>query len=191
MKNKVLIVVDPQVDFITGSMAVPDALQKMHSLRRHLENNPGEYKYIIITLDWHPVNHCSFDSEGGKWPPHCIAFTTGSLPFPDLYETILELQKNGTRVDIRLKGQDKDVEEYGAFDNYKDPWMWQQLLDADEIDITGIMSEYCVLESVYGIVDHYLELHKKINLKLPFISTMDNHEKLLEYANCEGIKYES
>jgi nicotinamidase/pyrazinamidase len=33
---------------------------------------------VVVTRDWHPGGHMSFDDRGGPWPPHCIAGTEGA-----------------------------------------------------------------------------------------------------------------
>ena len=74
MKN-VLLIVDPQNDFITGSLAVEGAKEKMMYLSDYI--NSVEYDYIFITMDTHPENHMSFKENGGIWPKHCVAGTNG------------------------------------------------------------------------------------------------------------------
>jgi len=33
---------------------------------------------IYVTRDWHPADHCSFKTEGGQWPVHCVADSQGA-----------------------------------------------------------------------------------------------------------------
>lgn len=188
--NNVLIIIDPQVDFITGTMAVERAEEKMIALRRHIKDFGSKYDGVIMTLDWHPDNHCSFAQQGGPWPSHCVAYTPGALPEPKLFDEILNSKNiNGWEVVIKEKGKDPEKEEYGAFDNYESPESWRLLLSAGKIHITGIMSEYCVLESLKGIVEKYPKLKENIIVLLPYIATMDNHKSLKEYCDSEGILY--
>lgn len=183
--EKVLIIVDPQNDFIIGSMEVEDAERKMELLKNHIKNE--EYDKIIITLDWHPVDHCSFKGNGGLWPDHCIAFTEGALPDRYLMEEIYE-KYPGEKVLFITKGKNKDIEEYGALDLEENgDKIFEAIKDADEIRVAGIMAEYCVLSTVEGLVNR--GLGQKLNLLLPFISTADNYKALLQYAEDNNVKY--
>lgn len=67
--KRMLLIVDPQNDFITGSLAVPGAKTKMMRLA---DFNLQQYDLICVTLDSHPEDHCSFEINGGIWPKHCI-----------------------------------------------------------------------------------------------------------------------
>ena len=63
-----LMIIDPQIDFISGEMAVEGAKEKMDALIRYIEKMDGKYACKAVTLDWHPFNHCSFEENGGQWP---------------------------------------------------------------------------------------------------------------------------
>lgn len=78
--DKILLIVDPQVDFISGSLAVEGAKEKMDALASALQNGEIDCDYVMVTKDFHPSNHCSFKENGGQWPPHCVKGTTGRTP---------------------------------------------------------------------------------------------------------------
>ena len=77
-KNNVLMIIDPQYDFISGSLECSDAIEKMTKLAYYIRENGEKYDSIVITLDWHPIDHCSFIENGGEWPMHCVAYTKGA-----------------------------------------------------------------------------------------------------------------
>lgn len=191
-KKKILLIIDPQNDFVSGSLMVPDALEKMNSLRDFIEEHGKEFDEVVITLDWHPINHCSFVKNGGKWPEHCVKFTNGAMPEPGLIRTILETFPNNN-IQVIYKGMSPGREEYGAFE---DPVQRSVLLPERDIyserkaniTVTGIMSEYCVVESLKGILrDEFYATSENITLWLPGISTMDDHKTLLGFAKEKGI----
>ena len=64
--NKLLLIVDPQIDFITGSLPVPGAADAMDKLAEYININDGSYIYKVVTTDWHPYFHCSFIANGGQ-----------------------------------------------------------------------------------------------------------------------------
>lgn len=68
--DKILLIVDPQVDFISGSLAVEGAKEKMDALASALQNGEIDCDYVMVTKDFHPSNHCSFKENGGQWHPH-------------------------------------------------------------------------------------------------------------------------
>lgn len=86
--DKILLIVDPQVDFISGSLAVEGAKEKMDALASALQNGEIDCDYVMVTKDFHPSNHCSFKENGGQWPPHCVKGTTGSCIYAPLWSVI-------------------------------------------------------------------------------------------------------
>lgn len=86
--DKILLIVDPQVDFISGSLAVEGAKEKMDALASALQNGEIDCDYVMVTKDFHPSNHCSFKENGGQWPPHCVKGTAGSCIYAPLWSVI-------------------------------------------------------------------------------------------------------
>ena len=80
----ILLIVDPQNDFITGSLAIEGAIPAMDYLTAYVKEHHAEYDAIVVTMDQHPADHCSFDVSGGPWPIHCIRYTTGAALYPPL-----------------------------------------------------------------------------------------------------------
>ncbi len=75
--KKALIVVDMQNDFLTGSLANPDAVSIIPGIKELINSN--EYSWVVFTQDTHydnyletpegkalPVVHCVSESEGWK-----------------------------------------------------------------------------------------------------------------------------
>lgn len=53
--DKILLIVDPQVDFISGSLAVEGAKEKMDALASALQNGEIDCDYVMVTKDFHPA----------------------------------------------------------------------------------------------------------------------------------------
>lgn len=68
--KKLLLIVDPQIDFITGTLPVAGAAEAMDALAKYVKEQGNEYTVKIVTADWHPYHHSSFADEGGMWPRH-------------------------------------------------------------------------------------------------------------------------
>lgn len=78
-RGDALVVVDVQNDFLPGgSLAVPDGAAVVVPLNRAIALFHARKLAIFATRDWHPPNHCSFQAQGGPWPPHCVAGTEGA-----------------------------------------------------------------------------------------------------------------
>ena len=77
--KKLLLIVDPQIDFITGTLPVAGAAEAMDALAKYVKEKGNEYTVKIVTADWHPYHHSSFADEGGMWPtPLCTTFCWSS-----------------------------------------------------------------------------------------------------------------
>src|SRR5215831_2083403 len=80
-----LVVVDVQNDFLHGAaLAVPHGDEVIPLLNRYIALFDGKHLPIFATRDWHPPDHCSFRSQGGPWPAHCVVFTQGAELSPQL-----------------------------------------------------------------------------------------------------------
>ncbi|MCC7410328.1 MAG: isochorismatase family protein, partial [Gammaproteobacteria bacterium] len=69
-----LLIVDVQNDFLAGgALAVPDGEAVVPVLNECIGRFVAAGLPVYATGDQHPPNHCSFQSQGGPWPAHCIA----------------------------------------------------------------------------------------------------------------------
>lgn len=62
MKN-LLLIIDPQVDFINGSLPVPGSEECMGRLARFIERRSDSFEDVLVTLDSHQPGHISFRSS--------------------------------------------------------------------------------------------------------------------------------
>ena len=53
-KSKLLLIIDPQIDFISGSLPVPHAAEAMSGLTEYVEKHGKNYAAIVATTYWHP-----------------------------------------------------------------------------------------------------------------------------------------
>jgi nicotinamidase-related amidase len=74
---KVLVVVDMQNDFVTGSLANPDAQRIIPNIAKKIEKYLKKGDKVIFTRDTHRSDYLD-TAEGKQLPiPHCIHGTTG------------------------------------------------------------------------------------------------------------------
>ncbi|KAH7915077.1 Isochorismatase-like protein [Hygrophoropsis aurantiaca] len=175
-----LVVVDMQNDFVTGSLAVPDATKTIEPINFLLTL---DFKLKIGTQDWHPRNHVSFaNNHSGKnqfekttifpptkflnssihnakdmaleqvlWPDHCVADTRGAQFVPDL--DVKRLQN------IITKGKEEGLECYSAF---CDVWGLTrtelatvlQNNGVTDVFLVGVAGDYCVKFTAIDAVKH-------------------------------------
>ena len=172
MRN-ILLIVDPQNDFITGTLPVEGAEEKMKNLADYIEKKGHVYDCICITLDSHPEDHCSFKENGGIWPRHCVTWSDG-WSVPDYLEKSLK----NSRVACYHKGDDptlaKQITDLLKFDDLY-------------IDVCGIAGDYCVLETLKGL--RGIVGNNCISVLGEFTASIDGGEKLRTFLNDNSINY--
>ena len=70
----------------------------MDYLTAYVKEHHAEYDAIVVTMDQHPADHCSFDVSGGPWPIHCVRYTTGAALYPPLADAIMDRKRQGQNV---------------------------------------------------------------------------------------------
>jgi nicotinamidase/pyrazinamidase len=102
-----LIVVDLQNDFVTGSLAVPDAQDVTEPINRLAEGFNRAGATVIATKDWHPPAHCSFSPNSGLWPIHCVQGSSGADLVSGLRTDVIDT--------IIHKGMSESADSYSGF----------------------------------------------------------------------------
>ena len=114
--DRLLLIVDPQIDFITGSLPVPGAEPAMNALAEYVSQHGDVYTLIAVTCDRHPLRHSSFSDFGGQWPPHCVESSVGAAVWPPLMNA---LERHSDSVRFLYKGECLDKDEYSIFQSVK------------------------------------------------------------------------
>lgn len=155
--KRLLIIVDPQIDFTTGTLAVangPEAMDRLvEAFGNGLANNYGR---IFVTQDFHPANHCSFVEQGGVFPAHCVQGTVGMKVYPELQDELDHV--SDIEVEYLTKGENAEVEEFSILKNEKSCMHIKEMIDLEKyagIDICGIASDYCVYETLKDLITFY------------------------------------
>ena len=85
--NDTLIVIDMQKDFLPwnkkknpncGSFGVDGTGEIVDRTALLIETASNVGATVIVSRDYHPVDHCSFNTNGGPFKPHCVEGTEGS-----------------------------------------------------------------------------------------------------------------
>lgn len=145
--KKMLLIVDPQVDFISGSLPVPGAAVAMDALAEYVRAHGEEYSVKVVTSDWHPYHHNSFADESGQWPRHCVQHSTGAA----LWESLLvALNESTDGFQMLYKGDTINREEYSILQNKRSARLLLELLvdhHINQIDVCGLAGDVCVLNT--------------------------------------------
>lgn len=182
MKKNVLVVVDVQRDFFdpSGSLYVAGS----EELPARIAAIAASYDAVVFTLDWHPADHCSFASQGGLWPSHCVAYTQGA-GIADEFAGILA--GGPERARLFLKGQQRDKEQYGAFEDLaEDSVIRAWFKECDTVDVCGIAGDYCVRESTANLLKTVPA--DKLGILMDCTRSIDGGASLLKFMEENGIK---
>jgi nicotinamidase/pyrazinamidase len=147
--NYIFVGVDPQNDFIDGSLAVAEAeqiIKPINSIADEIREHDGA---VVFTRDWHPEKTPHFD----KWPVHCVANTRGA----DFHE------------DLNIQPDDIIINKgTGQTDGYSG---WEGRSDKDEtlesiitpktphekvkVFLGGLVTDFCVKSTALDIAEHF------------------------------------
>lgn len=177
MRN-ILLAIDLQKDFIYGALTVPGATQVLPAINE-VKN---DFDYVYFTLDWHPVNHCSFREQGGPWPVHCVHHTAGAALDPGVLEGLPE-----EKMRFILKGRVQSPEEYGAFVGF-DPDNQVLFERGDVVVICGIAAEYCVLESLKNLYAISEKIGFTVKVYLKGTARFDSYDTVLAFMAEKGLE---
>lgn len=188
-ENRMLIIVDPQIDFTTGSLATAKGPEAMDRLAQAVDNGVFDnYTWVIVTQDAHPANHCSFVENGGVFPPHCVQETEGMNVYPPLMKAI---ESSGFgNYHFMIKGDLADKEEFSIFQNERSGRKLRSVITELDpfvgIDVCGIATDYCVYETVKDLMTIYPA--NQIRVVTNCVAAVDdNDNKLADLMQENGI----
>ena len=194
LPKHLLLIVDPQVDFTTGSLATKNGPAAMDYLAKALDKGAWkDYSWIIVTQDAHPANHCSFVEQGGVFPPHCVQGTEGMDVYPALQGVLDNLMQSNYGLDIHYmqKGDLADNEEFSIFQNERSGEKLRRTIEEFEhfegIDVCGIATDYCVYETVKDLMAFYPA--KQVRIVTNCLAAVDDNDtKLADLMKANGIE---
>lgn len=164
--NKVLIVVDMQNDFITGSLGTKEAqaiiLNVVDKVKKAIENEDR----VIFTKDTHFGNYME-TLEGEKLPiPHCIKDTEG-------WEIIPQLQKYTNGATIVPKST------FGYL-----PWLSWIPRDTEEIELIGVCTDICVISNALIIRANFPDMRITVDSSCCAGTSIEAHNSTLTVMKC-------
>ena len=185
-----LVVVDCQYDFCNpaGTLYVEGAETAVNHILDFI-NTHDELSEVIFTVDWHQAKDASFTSQGGPWPPHCIAFAKGSQIDDRLVQACLDRE-----IPYRVirKGEVIETEEYGAFQHIEKlpDGSFRLSTMTDEVTcaghrmvICGVAGDYCVLETLRNLLNGGLV----VDVFARGIASIDDGSKLNDFIREQNL----
>ena len=195
LPNRMLIIVDPQIDFTTGSLATKNGPAAMDYLAKSLNEGAWKnYGWIIVTQDAHLANHCSFVEQGGVFPPHCVQGTEGMNVYPALQEALNGILPNIPNIHYMQKGDLPEKEEFSIFQNEHSGQKLTNTIKEmgfEGIDICGIATDYCVYETTKDLMAFYPA--SQIRIVTNCLASVDDNDTkladLMKENNIQGIEF--
>lgn len=139
--NAALLLVDIQNDFCPGgALAVRDGDAVVPVANRLMPLFP----VVVATQDWHPTDHCSFRTQGGPWPPHCVQGSPGA-------ELHRQLDSSHITFSVR-KAFTRDADAYSEFagvdENGRSLDELLRKRGVKRLFVVGLATDYCVRATV-------------------------------------------
>lgn len=179
-KNKYLIVVDVQNDFIDGALGTPEAVQAVPKIVEKIKAFDGT---VCTTQDTHTENYLS-SNEGRHLPvPHCIAGTDGHRIQKDVWDAIQSKDHMGVMKDS-----------FGSI------FLWQKVMkkimacgeNADGSDsffeLVGFCTDICVVSNALILKSFFPEAEISVDASCCAGTTPENHNKALDVMECCQIE---
>jgi nicotinamidase-related amidase len=180
-----LIVVDVQNDFLPGgALGVKEGDKVIGPVNRAVKLFLKKNLPVFYSRDWHPIDHCSFQPNGGPWPPHCVQDTKGAA-----FAAKLIMPANPS---IFSKGISAKAEEYSAYHaaDGKGRQVHQVMsqLGVKIAFIGGLATDYCVLNTALDLLKDGFKVVVLTDTCRAVNVAPDDGEKALVKMIAEGAK---
>ena len=167
---KFLVVVDMQVDFITGSLGSVDAQKIVPNVVEKVKNFDG---VVIFTRDTHNENYLT-TQEGTKLPvKHCIKNTAG-------WEICDELKPYAKNVVDKITFGSVDLPE--IIKGYSD--------NIESIELCGLCTDICVISNAMILKAAFPEVKIVVDGKCSAGVSIESHENALKAMSAVQIEIE-
>jgi nicotinamidase/pyrazinamidase len=143
-----LLVIDMQADFLPGgALGVAGGHEVVAPINHLIDLYRAAGAPVFASRDWHPEDHCSFQAQGGPWPPHCVADTPGAA-----FAAELALPDDAV---VISKADTAAVDAYSAFAG-TDLAAQLRARGVERVAVVGLATDYCVLNTVTDALEEGL-----------------------------------
>ncbi len=169
-----LVVVDMQVDFITGALGTPEAVEIVPEVCARIRKAADEGADILCTMDTHADSYLT-TQEGIKLPvPHCIKGTPGWALCPEVLDCLPE----SAVVFEKPTFGSRALFEYAAQKGY------------DHIELCGLCTDICVISNALGLKAFLPEAGVTVAAACCAGVTPESHENALQSMRACQIEVE-
>jgi nicotinamidase/pyrazinamidase len=181
------IIIDVLNDFVSGSMASLHAKEAIAKIIERINAHP--FEEVLYVCDSHPENHCSFIEQGGCWAVHCVKHSFGQQIDLAFYTCVHQpVQRPRISENVFEKGTYPDCEEYSGYraTGVNGKMLSEIILPNQPILISGIATEFCVLETVKDLLKegHQIEV---LQDGLAYV-TLEGHKQALAEMKELGVR---
>lgn len=200
--SKILLIVDPQNDFINGVLGTPEAPQVVPNIINKINNIAiADETYIFFTQDTHNADEY-LDTQEGKDLPilHCIENTVGwqieeqikQAWLAKAKEVLIEIEKEEKcGIDITNENEIMDISifsksTFGAADIVR---VYEEEFNlVDVIELIGFDTDICVISNALMFKTFFPELTVIVDASCCAGTTPEKHEAALEVMKSCFIK---
>lgn len=147
--RNVVVGVDVQNDFISGSLAVTEGEQVVAPLNALASRAREQNGTVVFTRDWHPAQTPHFEA----WPVHCVQETDGAAFHPELEvktgDTILS---KGTGQTDGYSGMEGRSETGSTLESLATP---ESPVQRVNVFIGGLATDYCVKATAIDLATRF------------------------------------
>lgn len=161
-KKKILIVIDVQNDFVTGSLGTPEAQAVVPNIVKKVEEYRSRDDVIIFTTDTHYDDYLE-TPEGKKLPvSHCIVGTSGYKIIPELNVELSTMEK---------------IYPKNTF-GYR--WNISHWICCYDVEIIGVCTDICVVTNALVLKTHYPDIEITVDASCCAGTSPEKHKAALE-----------
>lgn len=166
--SKVLVVVDMQNDFITGSLGTKEAEKIVADVVRKIEAYQTSGNQVIYTRDTHDQNYLE-TSEGKKLPvAHCIEGTWGWELEASIAKTVVSEASICNKPTFGSVALGEEMQRLAMEDKNL------------EVELVGLCTDICVISNALLIKAFVPEAMIRVDAKCCAGVTPDSHKNALE-----------
>ena len=178
------VVVDMLYDFIDGTMACANAEKAVSESVRIINRYPNDQ--VLYVLDHHPVNHCSFQEQGGPWPAHCVMQTHGGAIHEAFYKDVTLPEHRPSKDNQFFKGVNPKKEQYSGFESHNAEGIELNNFLTKNVLVSGIATEYCIRETCFDLIKSGHNVYL-VESALAYIDK-EGHDRTLNELSRIGVK---
>lgn len=172
---KLLVIVDMQNDFVTGTLGFPEAKEIIQPIQSKIEEYLSNNDQILFTIDTHFDVTYNKSREGKHLPIyHCINGTKG-------HELVDSLKTFANYTNVVYK-----IDAFGICDARIIDRFTTYQKNIQEIEFVGLVTNLCVLSCAICFQSHFTSSEITIDASCCRSFDKDLHEKALDIM--EGLQ---